>query len=489
MKKILLVLTCCILAQLSIAQKLEKQFDELMSEMFTSEGPGAVALVVKNDKVIYRKAFGMANLELGVKMRPENVFRIGSITKQFTAAAILKLRDEGKLRLDDDITKYIKGYPTHGHKITIQHLLTHTSGIKSYTSMQEWDGEVRKKDFTPESLVDYFKNQPMDFSPGEEWRYNNSAYVMLGYIIEEVSGMTYAEYIDSSFFKPLNMSSSYYGSTSKLIKDRAYGYNKNQEDYVNADFLSMTQPYAAGSLLSTVDDLYLWYKAVMEDKVISKASREEAHSTYVLNNGEKTGYGYGWGIGNIQGSPYIEHGGGINGFLTSSIYLPEEKVFVTIFSNCNCNYPDGISKHMAAYAIGKPYEWEAISLAEDLMKEYEAVYESDKDEQRIITFEDGQLYSVREGGKKYKVFPYAKDEFFFEGSTYTTLSFVRNSSDKITSVVSKSTGYDIHWDRTSKPIPSDEEVELEASVTDKYVGKYELGPNFILSIFKKDGMC
>lgn len=486
MKKLFPIILLCVLAQSTLAQKLSNEFDVLMSEAFKADGPGAVALVVKDDKVLYQKAFGMANLELGVKMKSENVFRIGSITKQFTASAILKLLDEGKLNLDDDITKYVKDYPTHGHEITIKHLLTHTSGIKSYTGMKEWDDEVRKKDFTPEELIDFFKYQPMDFKPGEEWRYNNSAYFILGYIIEVASGMSYEEYIDSAFFEPLEMTSSYYGSPSKIIRNRAYGYNKLDGNYINADFLSMTQPYAAGSLLSTVNDLYKWYSAVMDDKVISKTSREEAHSTYKLNDGEKTGYGYGWGIGNIQGSPSIAHGGGINGYLTSSMYLPEEKLFIAIFSNCNCNPPENIATKMAAMAIGKPYSWEKIDVTDDVLKGYEAVYESKKGEQRIITFEGGQLYSMRSGGSKSEIYPYEKDKFFFQADGTSTLHFVRDSNNELISITSKSTGYDIDWKRTNKPIPSIEKIELDNAIADKYLGKYELAPNFIISIFKEE---
>jgi len=486
MKRTLIAILSAFFFQIALPQNPSAEFDSLMTKVFKADEAGAVALVVKNGKVLYRKAFGMANMELGVKMKPENVFRIGSITKQFTASAILKLRDEGKLSLDDDITKYIADYPTHGHQITIKHLLTHTSGIKSYTGMDTWDAEVRKKDFTPLELIDFFKDQPMDFDPGEEWRYNNSAYFILGHIIEVMSGATYETYIDSTFFKPLKMSNSYYGSPSRIIKDRAYGYDKRDGELINADFLSMTQPYAAGSLLSTVDDLYKWYSSVMEDKVISKASRIEAQSTYQLNNGEKTGYGYGWGVGNIQGSPMISHGGGINGYLTSSILLPEEKLFVAVFSNCNCNSPGDIATKMAAMAIGKPFSWKPITLPEDVMRSYEAVYGPDKKNQRIITFEDGQLFSMRTGGSKFKISPFEKDKFFFEGGGVTTLHFIRDANNTIASVTAKGTGYDMDLERTGLPIPTLTKIELDASVTDTYLGKYELAPNFIITIFKED---
>lgn len=485
MKKIALLLICCFFIQISYSQDQVKEYDRLMSDMFNEDGPGAVALIVKDGKTIYRKAFGMANLELEVKMTPVNIFRIGSITKQFTASAILKLRDEGKLSLDDDITKYLVDYPTHGHKISIKHLLTHTSGIKSYTGMEEWTAETRKKAFTPEELIEFFKFQPMEFKPGEQWSYNNSAYFILGYIIELVSGMTYEEYIDTNFFKPLEMTNSYYGSTSRIIKNRAYGYNKINDEYINADYLSMTQPYSAGALLSTVDDLYKWYSSVMDDKVISRTSREEAQSTYILNNGEKTGYGYGWAIGNIQGSPTISHDGGINGFLTSSIYLTEEDLFVAVFSNCNCNSPGNIAIKMAALALEKPYKWEKITLDKDILKSYEAVYETGNGDQLIITYKDGQLFSMRTGGGKYEIFPFEKDKFFYMGRT-TTLNFKRGPVDEIVSVLSKSTGYDIDWERTDKAIPTINKIDLDSSEIEKYLGKYELSPEFILTIFMEE---
>lgn len=331
-------------------------YDELMDSLFSDEGPGGVALVVRDGEVLYRQARGMADLELGVKMRPGHVFRIGSITKQFTACAILKLAEEAKLDLQDDITAYIEDYPTHGHKITIEHLLTHSSGIRSYTGMEEWDAGFRKKDLTRAEMVDFFKNQPMDFAPGEEFRYNNSAYFLLGYIIELIAETSYANYVDSCFFKPLEMENTSYGSNSRIIPGRTRGYAIEGGEYLNAAYLSMTQPHGAGALISTVDDLYTWNQAVMGGEVISMASLEKATTSYVLNNGNKTAYGYGWALGELKGTRSISHGGGINGFLTASIYLPEEKVFVAIFSNCTCNAPGEIASKMAALALAEARE-------------------------------------------------------------------------------------------------------------------------------------
>jgi hypothetical protein len=268
------------------------------------------------------------------------------------------------------------------------------------------------------------------------------------------------------------MRNSFYGSTSRIINNRTAGYQKNDEVFENADFLSMTLPYSAGSLLSNIDDLYIWYDAVMNDKVISKESLEKAHTTFKLNNGKPTGYGYGWFIGNIQGSPMIQHGGGINGYLTSSMYLPEEEVFAAVFSNCDCNPPGNLAFKLAAITIGKPYQWEKIEMSEETLISYEGVYESEFDGEHIVSFEDGGLVSMRSGGTKYKILPYEKDKFFFEDAL-ATIEFQRNKKGKIISVVSKGTGLSVTWNLTDKPVPKPEAIKLESDMLDKYVSNYQ----------------
>jgi len=172
------------------SQSFESQIDDLISNAYNPNEPGATLLIAKDNKVIYRKAFGMANMELGVSMKPEMVFEIGSISKQFTAVSILMLVESGKLSLQDEITKFIPDYPTAGNKITVHHLLTHTSGIKSYTEMEEW-AKVWRLDYSPLEMIAIFKDEPMDFAPGDKYYYNNSAYFILGYVIEKASGMSY----------------------------------------------------------------------------------------------------------------------------------------------------------------------------------------------------------------------------------------------------------------------------------------------------------
>lgn len=462
------------------AQNNSAQYDALLNEVFNSEGPGAAALVAKKGKIVYKNAVGMANLELGVAMKPDNVFEIGSITKQFTAVSILKLREEGKLSLEDDITKFIADYPSHGHKITIHHLLNHTSGIKSYTGIEEFS-KVWRLDHTPLELIDVFKHKPMEFAPGEKWNYNNSAYFILGYVIEKVSGMSYEEYLEKNIFKPLGMKNTYYGSMSRIIKNRATGYDK-KEDYVHAEYLSLTIPYAAGSIMSTVEDLFIWQMALKAEKVINKESLALAQTNYALNNGEKTDYGYGWGINEIFGSPTVEHSGGIFGYLSNGIYLPEEDVYVAVLSNCNCNPPMEVSNKMAAIAIGKPFpsKKDASKLKEADLENLVGMYEFEDGAKRNIIFEGGQLYSVRQANRS-EIYPRSKEDFFFINSM-ASYNFTYDAKGEPADVyfidrINKTKGK-----RVSKEILEKETVKIEASKLKAFVGTYEIQPGFDLVI-------
>ena len=472
-----------VITTIGFAQNLEKQFDQMLNEQYLPNEPGATAIVAIDGQIVYHKAFGMANMELDVKMEPDMVLEIGSITKQFTSVSILMLMEQGKLNLDDDITKFIEDYPTHGHQITIHHLLTHTSGIKSYTSMQRW-APVWRKDFEPKELIDFFKNEPMDFAPGEEWRYNNSAYFILGYIIEKASGQSYEEFVETNIFEPLGMQSSLYGSNSEIIKKRASGYQKN-EQYVNAEYLSLTQPYAAGSLMSTVEDLFIWNRAIRSNKLVKQTSIDLAFTNYKLNNGDKFNYGYGWSINDINGSQTIEHSGGIFGYVTNSIYLPNEDVFVAIYSNCDCNGPGQVSTKMAAIAIKKPYrgEEDAISMASDNLKNLVGIYDFADGSSRIITLEDNQLYSKRTGSSNIKIFPTKKNEFSFENS-FATIQFQENGKEVkafFSNRIDKTEGI-----KTDKPIPVHNEIQLASEILERYLGVYEINPGFDITITLED---
>ncbi|MBF03102.1 MAG: serine hydrolase [Flavobacterium sp.] len=330
----------------SYSQATISKTDSIIGQTFRENEPGGVFLVAKDEEILYRKAFGKANLELEVPMQPDFIFEIGSMTKQFTAVAIAMLQEQGKLDFEDEIVKYIPDYPTQGNKITIHHLLTHTSGIKDFTKIKSIN-EIAKKDLSPQELIAFFKEEPMDFKPGEMYKYNNSGYVILGSIIEIVSGQSYAEFIEETIFKPLKMISSSYASHKKVIKKRASGYHL-KEEFVNNTFISFSLPYASGSLLSTVDDLLKWQIALEANTLVQQKTKEMIFKNYTLNNGEEIGYGYGWHITKRDESLSYEHGGSIFGFKSMAVYLPDEKIYVIGLSNCDCHSPTNIVKDVAS---------------------------------------------------------------------------------------------------------------------------------------------
>jgi len=332
------------------AQSFTTKIDSLiLTEFKDSNGPGGVFMITKNGKPIYQKAFGKANLELNVDLTPEHVFQLGSMTKQFTAIAILMLEEQGKLNVQQTVSKYIPDYPS-GDKITIHQLLTHTSGIKDFTKMKSLK-DIANKEMTPKMMVDFFKNEPVDFLPGEKFEYNNSGYVLLGHLIELVSGKTYEDFIKKNIFQKAGMRQSYYATDRQLINKRAYGYSKKESGYVNKTVISYSVPFSSGALMSTVNDMLKWQDALNQNLLLNAENTKKAFHKYRLNNGEEFTYGYGWHIREINGTPTSEHGGSIFGFKTMAVYIPCEDIYVVGFSNCDCNSPTKIIQDMAAIAL------------------------------------------------------------------------------------------------------------------------------------------
>lgn len=481
MKKQIIILALGLWFNLSNAQQtkdpqITAEFDKMLSEQFKTHGPGATALVSRNGQIVYKKAFGLAHLELDVPMRTDHIFRIGSITKQFTAVAILQLIEQGKLDQQDEITKFIPDYPVQGNNITIEHLLTHTSGIKSYTGMADY-GEKMSKDITPTEMIEYFKNEPMEFEPGTAFRYNNSGYFLLGYIIEIITGQTYPEYLEENIFKPLGMTHSMYGNDRIIITNRAGAYSMGEQGFENAPSVSMTQPYSAGSILSTVEDLFRWHQAIHSYKLVKKETLDKAFTRYRLINGKETDYGYGWFHGFVQESPTIEHGGAIPGFSTMAIYLPEGDVFVAVFTNCDCQSPKDIAARIAALTISKPYVYNEISIANNNQNEYTGVFENEKGEQRIITLSENQLYSQRGRNQKFNIKAYQRDKFFFDDALFT-IQFSRNNQDEIDKLITHSRTGNETWVKTNNPVVVQVEINVEPDILENYVGEYIVTPGF-----------
>lgn len=467
--------------------QLTSRIDRVLTDTYKSDGPGCAALVAVKGKVIYHKAFGKADLELNVDMHPEMIFRIGSITKQFTAVAILQLEEAGKLSLKDPITKFIPDYPVHGYTITIEHLLTHTSGIHSYTNMKEWTSEIRKKDFPLDSLIGFFKDQPMDFEPGTKWSYCNSGYILLGKIIEVASGMTYAQYLRDKIFIPLELNHTSYDSTNLVIRNRVKGYATGDKGFENAEYLSMTQPYAAGSLISTVEDLYKWNLGIRSGKIIKRETLEKAFVPYKTSDGKSTNYGYGWMMGEIDGVKMILHGGGINGFLTMGLWIPENEVFVAVFSNCESQSPDNAALKIAAMTIGKLPDYQPLAADSLTLIRYTGIYENGGDVQRIITLKGGKLWSQRTGGSLFELTLYETDKFIFSDEM-ASYEFLTDSSGKVKGLIFRRLGSESsEWKRTDKTVQSRNEMKVDPAILQQYTGVYELVPGFTLTMTVEDG--
>lgn len=487
--KLTLILAFGLLFNLTYAQqKDDKQlaiyFDKILSEQFKPDEPGVTALVSRNGQIIYKKAFGIANLELNTPMQVDNVFWIASIGKQFTAVAILQLMEEGKLNLQDEITKYIPDYPTQGNKITIEHLLTHTSGIHNFSGMPDPEKKLAL-DCTPNEVIDFFKNLPMRFVPGTKWEYSNSGYFLLGYIIEKITAKPYSEYLEENFFKPLEMFNSLYANDTRIIKNKVGAYSQGENGFENSQSRNITHVYSAGAIQSTVEDLFKWHQAVHTYRLVKKENLDKAFTRYILTDGTETDYGYGWRLGKVYASPSIWHGGLITGFGTLEIYLPEEDVFVAIFSNCDCIYPKDIASRLAALTTGRPYEYKEISDENPNLIEYTGVYENQKGLQRIITESENKLFSQLGRGPKTNLKAYQKDKFFFDNDQMQTIQFSKKEKGKIEKLIAeKLTGNDV-WNKTNKPIPDTNGIKVDGKILETYVGLYEIPSAFTFSIIKE----
>jgi len=330
---------------------------------------GAV-LVAENGKIVYKKGLGLANMEWNVANEADTKFRIGSVTKQFTSMLILQLVEGGKLKLDGKLSDYLPDYRKDiGDKVTIHHLLTHTSGIPSYTGLPKFFEDVSRDPYTVAEFVKKYTSGELEFEPGAKFRYNNSGYFLLGAVIEKLHGKPYEQVMKENIFDPLGMKNSGFDHHDAILPKRASGYQKTPAGYTNAPYLDMSIPYAAGSLYSTVEDLYLWDQALYQDKLISAASKELMYKPFLDD------YAYGWGITKVtlSGSKEVvnsvQHSGGINGFSTIIVRYPAQKHLIILLDNTSQGANLGrISRDLTSILYNQPFELPKQSIAEVLMK-------------------------------------------------------------------------------------------------------------------------
>ena len=418
-----------------MTNKLLRLKEIVQSYVANEQFMGAV-LVAKNGHLLINEGYGFANLEWEIPNSSITKFRLGSLTKQFTAAAILLLEERGQLNITGSINKYLPDMPTAWNDITIFHLLTHTSGIPNYTRFPEFSSitTLTKK---PEQQIDLFRNKPLVFQPGSNYEYCNSGYVLLGYLIEKITGLSFKDFIVNHLFKPLGMDDSGYDSHSDIILHRASGYEIKSDGLHNADFLEMSLPYAAGSLYSTTHDLLIWQEALFAGKFISSTSVNKMIQPF------KNSYGLGVSIQSFDGHKAITHGGGINGFNTFMIYFPEEKITIIILANLIAFgfVPQSLGLNLARVIYKKPvvlpFERKEITFSTKVLNKYTGsytikpvnVYYTTQPSNLLITLLDDHLVAKIEVQPEIKLFP-ESETIFFSRRPDIKVEFLENEKDQ-----------------------------------------------------------
>jgi CubicO group peptidase (beta-lactamase class C family) len=425
----------------------ENKIDKLLTKEFHQSQPGCEVLVAKHGQIIFKKAYGSANLELNVPLTPAMVFNLASITKQFTAVAILQLVEQGKISLHDSLQKFIPDFPSKGYTITIENLLTHTSGIKDYMQLDYPDSYMERWDYRPKQLIDSFKNIPLEFEPGTKFSYSNSGYYLLGYIIEKITGKRYQNYVQDDLLKPLGLTHTYFDSAGIIIPNRVNGYQKDDTVYKNADYWSPTIEYAAGGLISNVDDLFKWHKGLYTYQILKKETLQKAFTSYQLKDGTSTDYGYGWFLKTSNDIKSIEHAGGIPGFVTNEIYFPAEDIFIAILSNCGTAPIDELSVNISSIALGKLLQAD-IKVDAKILNRYVGVYKLSMDTSRTITMlkKNDQLFAKVSDTEDYPIVFQSETKFEFKNIRDAHCEFVTENGKVAKFNVSQNGHYE--WIKT-----------------------------------------
>jgi CubicO group peptidase (beta-lactamase class C family) len=311
-----------------------KSLDSLYRLTFPSSDPGAIIIIAQGGRPVFKKAYGMASLENSVMLNTDHKMGIGSISKQFAAVSILLLQQEGKLNIKDDIRKYLPSYNTYGKIITIENILSHTSGIPSYTELNGFD-TISNKTLSNYQLVKFFEKQPLLFEPGTNWSYSNSGYVLAGLIVEKISGRPFNDFLQQRIFRPLLMTETSLGSSTFILPGKASEYSgptpkgrmKVETQY------NWYWAYAAGQIVSTVDDMLKWDEALYNPEFLTTDLLNIAHKSFILKNGEDAHYGTGWAIASFKNKSMVQHGGSIGGYRAQGMRIPEDHLYVLILSN------------------------------------------------------------------------------------------------------------------------------------------------------------
>ncbi|MGZ8844998.1 MAG: serine hydrolase [Pyrinomonadaceae bacterium] len=496
------------------AQDKAAKIDQLISLHHKYGQFNGSVMVVDNGKVIYKKAVGLANMEWNIPNAPDTKFRLGSITKQFTATLILQLVEQGKIKLDGKLIDYLPDYRKDtGAKVTVHNLLSHTSGIPSYTSLPGFFANVSRNPFTVDEFIKKYTSGDLEFEPGTKFVYDNSGYFLLGAIIEKVTGKPYEQVLKENIFDPVGMKNSGYDQWKTIIGKRATGYTQTPRGYETAPYLDMSIPYAAGSLYSTVEDLYLWDQALYGDKILSAKSKELMF-TPNLNN-----YGYGFVMTKATLAPptklvvqVIQHGGGINGFNTQIVRMTNEKRLIVLLDNAeHGQHLNKIVQGIMSVLYDQPYDMPKQSIATTLMnsiqekdvasaiKEYRALkagataaeYDFAEAELNRLGY---QLLQTKKAADAIEIFKLNVEMFPQAANAQDSLgeAYMANGNKEL-SIASYKKSLELDPKNTNATaalnrLANDgKDVKVDPKLYDSYAGEYELQPGFIITITNEGG--
>jgi CubicO group peptidase (beta-lactamase class C family) len=497
----------------ALAQDKAHKIDELVA-LYNKYGKfNGSALVADNGKVIFKKGFGLANMEWNIPNQPDTKFRLGSITKQFTATLILQLVEQGKIKLDGKLIDYLPDYRQDtGAKMTIHNLLSHTSGVPNYTAQRGFFQNVSRNPFAVDDFIKKYASGDLEFEPGTKFNYSNSGYFLLGAIVEKVTGKSYEQVLKENILDPVGMKNTGYDHYSTIISKRATGYSKTPAGYENAPYLDMTIPFAAGSLFSTVEDLFLWDQALYGEKILSAKSKELMFKPN-LNN-----YGYGFVMTKVtlgpnkMEVPVIQHNGGINGFSTTIVRLVNDKRLIVLLDNTERGqYLDGIASGIASILYAQPYESPKQSIADTLLKtiiekdvvsaigQYRTLkagvtasqYDLAETELNTLGYRLIQMKKVADAIEIFKLnveaYPQAFNAYDSLGEAYMV------HGDKDVAIANYKKSLELNPKNTNATTQlalltnEQKEIKVDPKLYDAYAGDYELAPSFVITVTHEDG--
>ncbi|WP_055443357.1 serine hydrolase [Lacinutrix himadriensis] len=511
----LILFACLFFINLTFGQVREAQITKLIDTYTAYKTFNGSVLIAENGKIIYKKGFGFANMEWDIPNAPNTKHRLGSISKQFTGMLILQLAEQGKIDLQAPITTYLPDYPkATGDIITTHHLLTHTSGIPNYTSFPNFFKDTSRNPYTPTAFVNEFSEMELDFTPGEKFSYSNSGYFLLGVLIEKISGKTYEQMLHENIFTPLNMKDSGFDHHETILKNRATGYEKQGGSFVNASYIDMSIPYAAGSLYATAEDLYLWDQALYTNKLLSKESMKLFFGEHI--KAWSGHYGYGWAIGSETIGDTetkietISHGGGINGFNTLITRAPKDKSLIVLLNNTGGAPLNEMAKAIRGIMYNESYSFPKKSVAnavyekiesngiEAALTHYNSIkslsdYEVKESDMNSIGYKLLQAEKVDEAVSVFKLivdtFPKSSNAY----DSYAEGLMTQGNNEQ--AIVNYKKSVELNPNNQNgidflKKLGEDvsglvKEVIVADEILQSYVGKYQLMPEFIIEIFKE----